>query len=357
MKWNLGRKIGLVSVLILSPVLANAGNVTLIQADVIGQSSFDSRGNWSQAQPPDVSNDYFVGGDLEYFLRTPVSPENFTFAGHSLTLAGGTLLLKATGAATFTFNGGGLVLDGGGIRNANNPVGTLSTIAGVLTVGPKGGSLLLNEGSIDFTAETTLNGPLSTQNRKWVAPKFFGQVTFGPEGKLAAAESATLVQTVKSVFTFDIGTPETSYLMGNGGSLLKGSFVFKLGPEDLVPGNRWKIVDTMKKEFQNSFSVEGFQEASGLWTSSDGKYQFSERTGVLSVVEGSKSAVVEPKPVTVEPKRPQAAVVEPKAGADKPVAAVPKPSKLAFWLVCALGVMVVAGVGILVVMLVRSFKS
>lgn len=361
MKGNLGKKIRLVSVLVLQSVLANAGNVALIKADVIGQSSFDSGGNWDQAQPPDASNDYFVEGNPEYFLRTPVSPGNFTFGGHALTFAGGTLLLKATGESTFTFNGGGLVLNGGGIRNANNPVGTLSTIAGLLTVGPKGGSLLLNEGCIDFTAEMTLNGPLSTQNWRWVSPKFSGPVAFGPEGKLVAAESTTLVQTMESVFTFDIGAPETSYLTGRGGSLLKGSFVFKLGPEDLVPGNRWKIVGTVKKEFQDSFSVAGFQKVPGLWTSNDGKYQFSEQTGILSVVGGSKSAVVEPKPVMVGPKTAtpalQAKAAESKAVEEKSVAAAPNPSKLAFGLVCVFGVMVVAGIGVLIVMLVRSFKS
>ena len=67
---------------------------------------------------------------------------------------------------------------------------------------------------------------------------------------------------------------------------LNGTFDFTLGVEDLVLGNSWNIINPANATvtYGGTFAIGNFTNNSGLWTSSDGDYQFDQSTGVLSVM-------------------------------------------------------------------------
>ena len=90
---------------------AKAADIYMTAADVNGPTtSFNGAGKWSNGLPPDPTNTYRTA----YQMRTPDNTTGiaYTFAAPQLTInAGGSLLLKSSGALTIT----NLVLNGGSI--------------------------------------------------------------------------------------------------------------------------------------------------------------------------------------------------------------------------------------------------
>lgn len=97
------------SMLVAVPTMA--ADIYMTAADVNGPTtSFNGAGKWSNGLPPDPANTYRTA----YQMRTPDNTTGtaYTFAAPQLTInAGGSLLLKSSGALTIT----NLVLNGGSI--------------------------------------------------------------------------------------------------------------------------------------------------------------------------------------------------------------------------------------------------
>lgn len=278
-----------------------AATVTLTASDANGFTSFNTGLNWSDTFAPSAGNDYSVGSGAT--LRTPATTGDFTFAGNSLTIgAGGALNTKSsTVGANFTINN--FALNGGSLNNSDNTVGTAKFSGNSFGVTANGGSLNTVNGPLEFASTaTSINGTLnvintSTSGSSDYEVTFDGQVSFGTAGQLTLTKTGNGVAprvTLASsgTFTFDIGASGTTYM--SAGSIaqrakqfnLNGTFDFTLGAEDLVSGNTWNIINPANATvtYGGTFAIGGFTDNAGVWTSSDGDYQFAQSTGILSVV-------------------------------------------------------------------------
>jgi fibronectin-binding autotransporter adhesin len=114
------------------PMLTHAQQPIVLTAnDAAGTTSFNTVGHWSNAQAPSGANEY----NSTNLLRTPGDANNYTFAGHSMTMgipasyANGTLIDKgAAGIHTITINN--LTNAGGLMRSGATPTSTTIIIAG-----------------------------------------------------------------------------------------------------------------------------------------------------------------------------------------------------------------------------------
>jgi autotransporter-associated beta strand protein len=140
----------LVASLVLS-IPVRAANVSLTASDGVGTSSFNTAGKWSNTQAPSAANDYFTGS---YFMRTPGTAGNYTFAGNSLTLqqpvlAGvRSIIFKGGNNDVLTINNltnafGGILENGGSGAATVTFTGNLFTIAGNSAVVANQGPLIL----------------------------------------------------------------------------------------------------------------------------------------------------------------------------------------------------------------------
>jgi len=90
---------------------------------------------------------------------------------------------------------------------------------------------------------------------------------------------------------FLIGASGVNNTIAGVGTLnLNGSFLLDLTSAGTAVGNSWNLVNvgTLTETFNTSFSVVGFTEVSNVWSQTIvpglTQYEFSEGTGVLSVV-------------------------------------------------------------------------
>ena len=121
---------------LLGPVLTRAGSITLLSGDGLGTTAFTGATNWSNATVPNSANNYFTAA---FGMRSPADANNYTFAGHSLTLqnpttTGYSFIYKGTaGANTYTINNltnsGGLIRSGAGSGNTCVLAGTMVVAA------------------------------------------------------------------------------------------------------------------------------------------------------------------------------------------------------------------------------------
>jgi hypothetical protein len=192
--------------------------------------------------------------------------------------SGGTLLLGNNGTATVnaTFSGG-ITLNGNvsliSMRPGGNDVrytNVISGVGGVTTVG---------------TGETQYgNGSTSITN------------TYGGNTTLTETSSFVLSDNAKMTFYIE-GSGVNNKIIGAGTTVngnvvsLEGDFIFDLSAASTTVGSSWMIVDVdnLNQTFGATFSVVDFLADGGgvLWTkdiNGTSFYQFSEVTGVLSVV-------------------------------------------------------------------------
>lgn len=279
---------------------SQAANVVLTASNTLGTTSFNTSLSWSNGAAPSIGNDYST---QNFTLRTPDTGGSATFAGNSLTVnSGGSMLFKNGSNSTFTFNtgaGAGLVLSGGSISHAGTG-GTVPTIAGQFLVTSSGGTLAFTNNNINISAPTTLNGALKLGavaaggNSVNAVGIISGNVGFGAAGKInmisSTTEKSDLSQSTTSTFNFSIGSTPVGTTFISGGFdnqiTFNGKFAFDTTGLTLTLGNSWNIVNptNLVDIYSATFSVPGFTESSNLWTSDDGNFQFSETTGVLSVV-------------------------------------------------------------------------
>jgi len=201
-----------------------------------------------------------------------------------VNLNGGVLASGSTlggaGNATITFNGGTLRADGAApaflsgfaVANVNNGGVIIDTQAFAVTVaqglsGGMGNGGLVKNGS----GALTLTG----------ISNYVGN-TAVTAGSLSLADNAGL--------RFIIGANGvTNKVTGAGTATFDGDFTVDLSGAAVSNGNSWTLVDTAAKSFTANFTVNGFTEASDVWTYVDGAntWTFTEATGVLTLSTGA----------------------------------------------------------------------
>jgi glucuronoarabinoxylan endo-1,4-beta-xylanase len=102
--------------------------VALDADDAFGTTSFDAPLNWNDDASPSPDKDYTAS---RFVLRTPNTPGNHGFGGHSLALPP-TAILRFKGSDDSTVTVPRLILDGGRIENGND--NTSFTLAGAISV-------------------------------------------------------------------------------------------------------------------------------------------------------------------------------------------------------------------------------
>lgn len=256
-------------------------------------------------------------------------------AGADVKLTKGILNLGNVAAASTSYNAWDLELNGGAIRarfglqTINGPVtltadSTLMTrdandagqdpklvFASSATIALGGNTLFLHSALRPDNAGIELNGVISGT----------GGLT-QQASTLSGAGTATGVTTLNAVNTytgdtlvnngtlslsstgglkFVIGADDVNNMIsgtGAGSVILDGLFTFDLAGASTTPGDSWNIVDiaNLNESFGSNFAVFGFTPDLGgvLWNGSanGASYQFSEGTGVLTVVPEPRAALL-----------------------------------------------------------------
>ena len=231
--------------------------------------------------------------------------------GAALELSGGLSFIND--ALFITGNG---VSNGGALRNvsgANTYTGTIST--GI------GGARVNND---DTANSLTLSGAIATRS--------LGDLTVGGAGNTTASNAisggggvikdgagtltlsaantyigdtsvtgGTLVLADNASLRFQIGDDQVNNgISGSGTINLNGDFIFDLTGASTTPGSFWNIVDvanlteTYGSTFQVLSTLGSFTEVSDVWSIVENgvTYQFTQTTGVLSVIPEPSSALL-----------------------------------------------------------------
>lgn len=267
-------------------VTLNAG--TGGAGDAINTSSFATALNWSNSLAPATGNSYVVPTGRS--LRTTLDAgTDLAFAGDSLSIVG-SLIYKsgssATNSNTVTIQN--LSLNSGTVNNASNFSAPFSLAGNQITIlGTGTSTLFANNGTITVTAPlvgTTgtllLSANAGTAGRQLVltaANTYTGAIQVG------GLSGATLSPTGKLAFKIGANGVNNS-ITGAAPFVFEGAFTIDLTTAGNTVGNSWTLVDvsTVVETFADSFTIEGFTENFGFWTSADGRYQFNESTGKLT---------------------------------------------------------------------------
>lgn len=286
---------------------AGAAEVVLNTSDASGTSSLNAAGNWSSGAAPSAGNSYLVGPGLR--VRTPASGAGVTFAGASLTIRNGFNPADSNGASTgdllgLTYKGSGttgvitigdLRLDGGSINHLSG-LGDVFQLAGGLTVSAssmiraKQGPIVLRAavgGTADLSIGATDGGGVRTvafaaNNGQGRFNTFTGNLVLG-------SSSAIFVLDAASNLDFRLGSAGVSNrVSGTGDATFDGTFRLSFDIATPAYGDTWTLVDvaTLTERFGATFALDGFSDSDGdnVWRSNDGRYRFSEATGVLTYV-------------------------------------------------------------------------
>lgn len=267
-------------------VTLNAG--TGGAGDAINTSSFAAALNWSNALAPAAGNSYVVPTGRS--LRTTLDAgTDLTFAGDSLAVSGSLVYKSGNAAANVnTVTIPNFSLNGGTVNNASNFSAPFNLAGNQITIlGTGTSTLFANNGTITVLAPVTgttgtllLSANGSTAGRQIVLS---GANTYTGAIQVGGVSGATLSTTGKLAFKIGANGVNNS-ITGAAPFLFEGAFTIDLSTAGNVVGNSWTLVDvaTVVETFADSFSIEGFTENFGFWTSADGRYQFSEATGKLT---------------------------------------------------------------------------
>lgn len=292
---------------------AFSATVLLTVNDALGTSSFNAAGNWSNSQPPSPGNDYVTQG---YLLRTPAVAGDYTFAGDSLVVGGGTgggvfrtdggvnnncLLNKTPSPTTITVNN--LILDASYIRDGMGST-DVWTLAGNIYVTANGGGFanqcrlnvaaaihgsgtlyIADNGSGEASRTTYINSSLNTYN---------GSIILRPLDASPPAR-CRLTFSDDSRMNFTIGpSGVNNSITGRGILTLDGDLNFDLSGAGNNWGDSWTIVSLSAGTvtYGATFSVIGFERVGGgtgpgLWVYDFGenmRYAYDTTSGLLMVV-------------------------------------------------------------------------
>jgi len=297
--------------------LALCDTVLLTANDAINTSSFNAAGNWSNGQPPGPGNDYVTQG---YLLRTPATAGNYTFAGDSLRVGGGTgggpfltdgnvnansFINKTPSAPIITVNN--LILDASYIRDGMGS-SDVWTLAGNITVTANGGGFaaqcrfnvdsaihgsgtlyIADNGSGEAARTIYINSPANT---------YAGSIILVSRSGRPNNNYSRLTFSDDSRMNFVIGPSGVNNSITGWGTLtLNGDFYFDLSGAGNNHGDTWTIIGmgpSLTVSYGDTFSVIGFNRVGGgtgpgLWLGEANSvtYTFDTATGILAVPEPS----------------------------------------------------------------------
>jgi hypothetical protein len=205
-----------------STVPARAGSVTLISDMPSGEDwTFGAR--WSDGQPANSGNDYFVGSGAGKILRSINNATTATFPGNSVELDGtGIFRLKAANAASVTVSN--LKLNGGTFHNGNGS--NTTTVAGGISV--------LAASNLDLSAMTNnaFNAGADTTRTLLISASITGpaQLNIG-NGNGAALPTSTNLSTYGRV-----ETTSAANTFSGGWNVISGA-LHGVAPGSLGTGN------------------------------------------------------------------------------------------------------------------------
>lgn len=276
---------------------AQASAISLSASDDIGDSSFNTGLNWTGGQAPSAGNDYATA---DFVLRTPADSGSYTFGGDSLTINNtngpeGGFLYKGTGT-TGVITVDNLILDRGAIFSVSTS-SDLFQLAGNLFITAYGGSISAMQTPITISSIISGAGMLTIgpSDKTPAIPVTFSAInTYTGSISIEQGGSFVLSDTGGLAFAISAGQLANS-VSGAGSAAFNGTFTFDLTNAGTVLDETWSIVDVtyLDVSFGSTFNITNFTESANVWTSNDGLYQFSEATGVLTVVpEPSVSAMI-----------------------------------------------------------------
>jgi autotransporter-associated beta strand protein len=266
---------------------SSATSVALTSSDPYGESGFNAHYRWSDGYFAHAGADYRTGA---YLMRTPQSPNSFTFAGDSLTLDNPTvdtgLYFKGEGSSGI-ITIPNLVLDGGWVdhRGSNN-LADLFQLAGNVHVESDSNIRAFN-GNIHLLADLHGAGTLTVresdsiaQDARYVVSKsanntFTGNLVNRSRYELAAGAN----------FNFAIESGGVSNSISGPtarATRLNGEFHFDLTAASANAGDSWQLVSAANTTYGGTFEVVGFDHVGGVW--SNGDYTFNQSSGTLAPV-------------------------------------------------------------------------
>ena len=266
---------------------SSATSVTLTGSDPYGESGFNAHYRWSDGYFAHAGADYSTGAHL---MRTPQSPNSFTFAGDSLTLDNPLvdtgLYFKGEGS-TGVITIPNLVLDGGWVdhRGSNN-LADLFQLAGNVHV-ESDSNIRAFKGNIHLLADVHGSGTLTiresdsiAQDARYVVSKsasnsFTGSIVNRSRYELATGANFNFVIEPGGVSNSISGSTARA-------TRLNGEFHFDLTAASANAGDSWHLVSAANATYGSTFEVTGFDHVGGVW--SNGDYTFSQSSGILSPV-------------------------------------------------------------------------
>ncbi|MEJ5259474.1 MAG: glycosyl hydrolase [Anaerohalosphaeraceae bacterium] len=278
---------------LFTSVPAYSATITLVAADALGQSSFNSGLNWSNGQPPSAGNDYVVSIAQ---LRTPPDGGNYVFGGDSLTInTGGVLMYKGTGSTgSITVNN--LIGNGGTIIDHRNGAADVCNLYGNIHIAADS-MMYAKQGPINVYAtisgsaritNTGSDGDGRTLTFYSSANTFTGSIV--NNGRFVLADDAVL--------RFVIGANGVNNSISGTGpqTVLNGDFIFDLNGAGTSVGDSWTIVSASNRTFGATFTVVGFtNKGGGVWEKEANGvlYQFDQSTGKLTVIPSSTTLYID----------------------------------------------------------------
>ncbi len=278
----------------------HAADISMIAADTLGNSSFNSGLNWPGNVAPTAGNNY---SNANFLLRTPPNAASYTFQGDLLTITGGglaaaanneALMWKGTGTSSvITVNN--LVINGGQLRQAQASADSF-TLAGALAVGANGANMATQGG---MTVASAISGSSTIRildNGNGEAARvvtfssggntFTGNIEMFATGGNAARARLNLADNANLNFVIGANGVSNS-VFGTGTVSYAGDFFFDLTGAGSTIGDSWAVSSPTVQSYGPTFTVSSFTDVGGdLWEKFENgvTYQFAEGTGTLSVV-------------------------------------------------------------------------
>lgn len=283
--------------LLIVPAICSAATVTLTATDAGGTSSFNSAGNWSDGNPPALTNDYVVGVE---FLRTPPDSNAHVFQGNSLDITtDGSMIYKGWGTSVLTITN--LILSGGYIRSGSGPSDRMVLEGGISVSAP--GSYI-HADQCNYTINSDISGSSSLEFRGGYWTTLAGTVSLSADINVTGNMSLA----TNGVVNFVIGASGVNNAVtGTGTAELHGTFNLDLTSAGTTDGDSWDLVSVSSATYTTNFSINGFTEISdGVWNYDSGSavYVFYEAAGLLqvsSLIFGSTSPANGETGVTNQP--------------------------------------------------------
>lgn len=203
------------------------------------------------------------------------------------------VLMSDTNGASGALSTGDLTLSGTASSDSTLIIGTTGavlteTIANDIVLNNGGGTISVGNASANTTFSGVISGTGDLRKTGNGDITLSGVNTF--TGDIDNQNSGTIFLTSTGELEFVIGASgvNNGFVGATASSLdLDGIFNFDLTGAGTGESDQWAIIGSALMDnttFGSNFSVAGFNEDSGVWTSGDGMYQFSEGDGVLSVV-------------------------------------------------------------------------